>query len=147
MRRAVAIGLAATVVLASGASRLVAQERGWVVVVNEANIVSSLSLDELKRLFMRQTLRWIDGRTVIPLDLEADSPLREQFSQQVLQRSTTQVKAYWQTQVFSGRGTPPMEAPAEEMVLQFIRGNPGAIGYVSASATLPPGVRRVRVRG
>ena len=41
---------------------------------------------------------------------------------------------------------PPMEAPNEQLVVAFVRANPGAIAYVSPETPLGAGVRAVRVR-
>lgn len=145
MRRiALIAGLLA--VVSAGAARLDAQERGYVVIVNEANFVTQVSTAELNRLFMKQTVRWTTGQAVTAVDLRADAPAREEFSRDVMGRSVSEIKAHWQTVIFSGRGIPPMEAPSEQAVVQFVRTTPGAIGYVSASTPLGQGIRTVRVR-
>jgi ABC-type phosphate transport system substrate-binding protein len=150
MRTRIFVALLA--VLGLGTARLTAQNTGananagYVVIVNEANYLTSLSAQEVARLFTKQTVRWTTGQAVTPVDLRADAPAREQFSRDVMGKSTAEVKAYWQTIIFSGRGIPPMEAPSEATVVQFVRATPGAIAYVSASTQLGDGVRVVRVR-
>ena len=145
MRRiAVIAGLLA--VVSAGAARLEAQERAYVVIVNESNFLTNVSTAELNRLFMKQTVRWTTGQAVTAVDLRADAPAREAFSQEVMGRSVAEIKAHWQTVIFSGRGIPPMEAPSEQAVVQFVRTTPGAIGYVSSGTPLAQGVRAVRVR-
>ena len=133
-------------VLAAGAASAEAQDRGYVVIVNEANFVTNVTTAELNRLFTKQTIRWTTGQAVTAVDLKPDAPAREEFSQHVMGKSVAEVKAYWQTVIFSGRGIPPMEAPSEQSVVQFVRTTPGAIGYVSAATPLGAGVRVVRVR-
>ena len=86
-----------------------------------------------------ESSRPVEGEEIV-------QPAREEFSQAVIGKSTAEVKAYWQTVIFSGRGVPPMEAPSEQAVVQFVRTTPGAIGYVSATTPLAQGVRAVRVR-
>jgi hypothetical protein len=44
------------------------------------------------------------------------------------------IKAYWQKQIFSGRGVPPEEKESDEEVLEYVSKNVGAIGYISESA-------------
>ena len=145
MRTRILVALLA--VLGLGTARLTAQNNaGYVVIVNESNYLTSVSPSELSRLFTKQTVRWTTGQAVTPVDLRADSPAREQFSHEVMGKSTAEVKAYWQTVIFSGRGIPPMEAPNEATVVQFVRATPGAIAYVSAGTPLGDGVRVVRVR-
>ena len=137
---------AAAVLLGACADFGVAQERSYVVIVHESNYLTSLSVGELNRLFTKQTVRWTTGQAVTAVDLRADAPAREEFSQQIIGKSTAEVKAYWQNIIFSGRGIPPMEAPSEAAVVQFVRTTPGAIGYVSSATPLAQGVRAVRVR-
>jgi hypothetical protein len=44
--------------------------------------------------------------------------------------------AYWQQQIFSGRGVPPLELSTETAVVEYVRAHPGAVGYVSAGADI-----------
>jgi len=145
MRR-IRLTLALLAVVFAGSTRLAAQERNYVIIVNEANALTGISTDELARLFMKKTVRWTTGQTVTPVDLAENSPVRASFSQDVHHKSTAEVKSYWQTVIFGGRGIPPMEAPTEAAVVQFVRTTPGAIAYVSPATPIGAGVRMVRVR-
>jgi ABC-type phosphate transport system substrate-binding protein len=40
---------------------------------------------------------------------------------------------------------PPPVRPSDSAVLDFVRATPGGIGYVSASASLPSGVKALAV--
>lgn len=144
--RSIRLLCAVLAVVVAGSTRLAAQDRSYVVIVNESNYVTSVSTDELSRLFMKKTVRWTTGQTVMAVDLSENSPARAGFSEDVHHKSTSEVKSYWQTVIFAGRGIPPMEAPSETAVVQFVRANAGAIAYVSASTPLLQGVRAVRVR-
>jgi ABC-type phosphate transport system substrate-binding protein len=141
-RWALAVVAAATL----GAGRAVAQDHGYVVIVNESNNLTTITVPELGRLFMKRTTRWTTGQTVTPLDLTASSPVRERFSQDVFRKTPADVKAEWQALLAAGRGLPPMEAPNEPLVVAFVRTNPGAISYVSPETPLGAGVRAVRLR-
>ena len=144
--RSMRLMIAALVLMVMGAGHAAAQTRGYVVIVNESNFLTSISGPELSRLFMKKTTRWTTGQTVTPLDLQTGSPARAEFSQDVFQKSPTEVKADWQAVLAAGRGLPPMEAPNETSVVAFVRANPGAIAYVSPETPLGAGVRAVRVR-
>ena len=82
---------------------------------------------------------------VEPVDQTDDSPIRERFSRDVLGKTVAQSKSYWQSQVFSGRAVPPVEMTSDARVLDYVRLHTGAVGYVSAGARLPEGVRRLNV--
>jgi len=122
-----------------------AQQNGYAVIVNEADGVTSLSADEVSRIFFKKTHRWTNGLDVVPVDLPEDAPAREAFSAAVHGKSVGAIRAYWLQQVFSGRSAPPIQKASDEQVVDFVRDTPGAIGYVSATATLSGGVRRLQI--
>jgi ABC-type phosphate transport system substrate-binding protein len=124
--------LAATLVSLAAASEAQAQE--FVVIVNPANPVSELTKDEVSKLFLKRTTSWSAGGQVAAVDLAKSSKVREAFSQTVHKRATSAVDSYWQQQVFSGKDVPPPEKGADAEVVAFVKGNPGAIGYVAAGS-------------
>jgi hypothetical protein len=71
--------------------------------------------------------------------------VRRVFSLVVHGKDADAVVSYWQTMVFSGRDTPPPVRASEASVLEFVRTNAGAIGYVSEAADLA-GVKAVALR-
>jgi hypothetical protein len=73
---------------------------------------------------------------VYPVDLEEDSLIRKQFSQDIHRKKIAAIKAYWQQQIFSGREIPPLEKISDEEVLKYVAQKTGAIGYVSKSADI-----------
>ncbi len=113
----------------------------FIVVVNHANPVSSLSTSELSRLFMKRLGKWIDGRPAEPVDLPAESPVREAFSQVVHGKSADAVASYWRHQIFAGRGVPPTQKDSEVAVVAFVGNNVNAVGYVSATTPLNGSVK------
>jgi ABC-type phosphate transport system substrate-binding protein len=118
---------------------------GFVVVVHAGNPTAALSRDQVARLFLRKVSRWPSGAPSLPVDLRADAPARAAFTKQVLAKSITSVKAYWQERIFSGRDVPPPEQPTEADAVAFVRANPGAVAYVSPAVELPAGVRALTV--
>lgn len=137
--------LALAAALWLGAAATASAQQGWVVIVNDAVPGTSITTEELSRIFQKRAVRWPSGLAVEVVDLAEGSAVRERFSQDVFRKPTSQVKAYWQTQIFSGRSVPPVEASSEAAAISFVQGHAGGIGYVSANAQLPVGVRRLRV--
>jgi len=113
---------------------------GFVVVVNDDNTATAAPRLLVSRFFLKKATRWDNGAVVLPVDLPADSPVRDAFSHHVLARSVSSIKAYWQQQIFSGREIPPPEKADETEALEFVRANAAAIGYVAPNAALPHGV-------
>ena len=130
--------IAATVAAALTAST--ARAQSFAVIVNEKNPVTAVSLDQLSALFLKKE-KWTSRAPVAPVDLRKQSPLRAEFTEVVHRRSAPAIASYWQQQIFSGERVPPPEKASDAEVIEFVRRNPGAIGYVSFTADLGPGVK------
>ena len=124
-----------------------AQRPGFVVIVNEANSVPSLEAAQLAKLFLKRQNSWPTGEKALPVDQLRASQTRESFTTAVHKKSVELIAAFWQQEIFSGRGIPPVEKRSDSDVIAYVRGNRGAVGYVSSSATLGAGVRVIDVRG
>lgn len=134
---------AASLLLLTGAE-LGAQE-GYVVVVNDANATESMTRAEVAKLFLRKIAKWDNGSKVLPVDQPPSSSVRGSFSMEVHGRSVSAVKSYWQKMIFSGKSAPPLELEGDSSILDYVRENPGAIGYVSAGSVAGEGVKVLRV--
>ena len=106
------------------------------VVVHPNNASSALDRKFIADAFLKKLTRWGDGEIIRPADLDPENAARKRFSEDVLRRSVTAVKSYWQQLVFSGRDVPPPELSTDEEVIQFVLKHTGGIGYVSGNANL-----------
>ncbi|MDY0091295.1 MAG: hypothetical protein RBT80_01175 [Candidatus Vecturithrix sp.] len=114
------------------------------LVVHVSNPVSELTKIEISNLFLKKVNKWKEsGESVLPVDLVEDSPIRVQFSESIHGRKIASIKAYWQKQIFSGRGVPPEEKKSEDEVLKYISENPGAIGYVAEPTAIDHDILKV----
>jgi ABC-type phosphate transport system substrate-binding protein len=109
---------------------------GFVVIIHPQNPYATLDRSFLADAFLKKTTRWPNGDVIKPVDLPGDSPARERFSNDVIKRSVSAVKSYWQQIIFSGRDVPPPELSAEDDVVKYVLAHPTAVGYVSRSARL-----------
>ena len=75
--------------------------------MNKANPVKTLSVLELRRIFMKQTRMWSHAESMVPVDWDATSPYREAFSQLVLGRTVREMGDYWVQQGVTQGLTPP----------------------------------------
>jgi len=110
------------------------------VIINPQNPVTSVSRKFVMDAFLKRVTQWGDLFGIRPVDLRVDSSVRNAFSTELLKRSVSAVKTYWQQMVFSGRDVPPPELDSDEEVIRYVIRNPGGIGYVSPTANLQ-GVR------
>jgi len=97
------------------------------VIVNPAN-TATLTTDELTRLYTGRS------SALTAVNIAESSPLRGQFDEKGVGRSSAQLKAHWSKLVFTGKGTPPLELPSEAAVIEHVANNPGAVGYVDAAS-------------
>jgi hypothetical protein len=132
--------LAIVVVLAPG----LASAADYVVIVNPGNRASSVSRNELQRLFLRTATTWSGGEGCKPVDLPKSNPVRVAFSKEVLGRTMAALDQFWTQSIFSGRGVPPPERKSDREVVEFVRDTPGAVGYVSSAVGLE-GVKKLTV--
>ena len=117
-----------------GANGTAQAAESFQLIVNSGNPVASMDAKDVAKLFIKRVSAWDDGVSADPVDQAPDSAVREAFSETVHGRSVTAVKSYWQKQIFSGRGVPPPELSSDAAVVDFVKKNRGAIGYVSAGA-------------
>lgn len=127
--------------LGSAGSDLQAQNTSFKVIVNDANSIDSLSKSQVSRLFLKKETRWKSGFGVSPVDQLPRSELRIEFSDSIHDKKVDWIKSYWQKLIFSGRKTPPPELESDREILDFVRHNVGAVGYVSVRAALGEGVK------
>lgn len=121
-----------------------AEELPFRVVVHASNPVVSVTRAELSAIYMKRTRSWQDGRQIVPVDQA--SRLREPFSRAVHGKSVAYVTRYWQRLLFSGRAVPPRELRSDAAVLELVRRNAEAVGYVDARTPLGDGVKAIAVR-
>jgi ABC-type phosphate transport system substrate-binding protein len=123
-----------------------AMAAGFQVIVNADNPVASITSQTAQDFFMGKSKKWSDGTPAAPVDQLEKSAVRASFSQDVLKKKVEAVKSYWLTIIFSGRGTPPVELKSDAAVLEAVRKDRGAIGYIAAETALGPGVKVISVK-
>ena len=80
---------------------------GQIVVVTSAHSpLKALSQIEVSRLFLAQTNRLPHGAKVELFELD-DTKLKETFYSALTHKTPAQLRAYWTTLIFTGRGKPP----------------------------------------
>ena len=110
-----------------------AQAPTLAVIVNQANPVKTMSVLELRRVFMKQTRMWPHAESMVPVDWDATSAHRELFSRVVLGRTVREMGDYWVQQGMTQGLTPPSTQRSTRAILRFVASVPGAIAYVPAA--------------
>jgi ABC-type phosphate transport system substrate-binding protein len=112
------------------------------VIVNASNPVSHMTNQQVADLYLGRARTFANGEYALVFDLGRDAPLREKFFTVLTNMSMQQVNAYWSRLMFTGQVLPPQSIPNDRAVLEIIRRNPSAIGYVKAEG-LDASVRSV----
>jgi ABC-type phosphate transport system substrate-binding protein len=112
------------------------------VVVHPSNQVN-LTETDISRIYLGKLKSFPGGGTAIPLDLQEGSAERESFVTLLLNKSESQLKAYWSKLMFSGQGNPPKMIDSTAEMLNLVATNPSMIGFVDAAAVTD----KVRVVG
>jgi len=99
-----------------------------VVVVGAKSPASNMSKEQIADIFMGRATNFT------PLDQPESSPLREEFYSKVTGKSAAQAKSYWAKLSFTGKGTPPKEAPNSADIKKEVAENPSLMGYIEKSA-------------
>lgn len=105
------------------------------VVGHPALPVATVSRKFLADAFLKNITRWPNDDAIRPVDQLPSSEARHRFSDDVLKRSVSAVKIYWQQRIFAGRGVPPPELESDAAVVRYVESNPGAVGYISGRAS------------
>ncbi|WP_206485668.1 phosphate ABC transporter substrate-binding protein [Thalassotalea sp. G2M2-11] len=103
------------------------------VIVNPAN-TSTIDKKLIKKIFTGKVKSFPSGNSVVAINQASANELTAEFNDKVLNKSSSQIKAYWSKQLFTGKGTPPKEVDSDSEVIKLVASDPNMIGYVSPSS-------------
>ncbi len=107
--------------------------------VNAVNVIvhpsNSNTLDkaDIKKVFLGKSKKFPNGDQAVPIALEAGAA-RDEFLSVVIEKSESQLKAYWSKLIFTGKGQAPKSVDSEAELVKLVSQNPNLIGYVSDAA-------------
>jgi len=107
-----------------------AQDDAFKVIVHPTNPVTSVDRDFLRDAYLKKEIRWDHGELIRPVMLSQRHASAARFTQEVLAKSPSQLRAYWVQRIFTGRGTPPLEADSAASVAKNVLADVGAVGFV-----------------
>lgn len=101
-----------------------------IVVANKDNQMKVLTKKQIIDIYMGRTSRFPNGEAALPIDQNVDSSIRKLFYQNLVNKTVSEINAYWARLLFSGRSTPPRTVDNVASVINFIKNNKSAIGYI-----------------
>jgi hypothetical protein len=114
------------------------------VIANPSVKSASVSVDELKNVFLGNTSSLADGSKVEPVLAESGAA-HDEFLKDVVGKSAPALKNHLKTLVFTGKGSMPKSFASEADIVKYVAKTPGAIGYVSGAADAS-GVKKVALK-
>jgi hypothetical protein len=105
------------------------------LIVHAGNPQAALTQKEAVDLFMGRQRTFPRGDFALIFDLPRDHPQREAFYKALTGMNLPQVNSYWARLMFAGQSLPPQPLPDEAAMLDIVRRNPSALGWVSTEPT------------
>jgi hypothetical protein len=111
----------------------VSASEGIIVVANAADKSIKLNRQQVRNLFMGGA---------VPYELEAislpsNNQTRVLFNTKVVGLTESRIQSYWAQMRFTGRKRAPKEIDDESSVLEYLKNNEGAVGYLPAGISVP----------
>jgi ABC-type phosphate transport system substrate-binding protein len=101
------------------------------VIINNANTIGELSIDNAKKVFMGDKSSWPSGKRVTILMLSSGQPERAVVLREIYKMPEDQYQQYFTQAAFAGKvSAPPKDVATTAQMKQAVASNPGAIGYV-----------------
>jgi len=141
MKRTKTLLVAAGFVLFAAATLRAA---GIKLIANPSVGASSISAEELKRVFLLTKTTLDDGSHVEPV-VTKGGRAHEVFLKEYLSKTDADLQTYYRSLVFTGKASMPKILASEADVAAFVAKTKGAIGYVGA-ATDAPGTKTLAVK-
>lgn len=114
------------------AASLPASAAGLLVIASPQVPVETISASDVAAIYTSRKTTWANSVPIVPVNREANSTLRERFSEAIFNLSPQELAEYWNQLRFKGK-QPPLVQTSDQAVLGFVRSVPGAIGYIDAS--------------
>jgi hypothetical protein len=112
-------------------------------VVNEHSTVQALSQKEVLHLFMGRTRAFPNGDAAVAYDIGVAAQ-REGFYRSLSGMNLPQLTSYWARLMFSGRSLPPQQLEGAAAMIEQVRKDSRAIGWLP-EAPIQKGLRTVLV--
>jgi len=128
-------------------AQLSARDTSIAVIVNPQNSINSVSLIELRDIFLGIQVFWKDGTQVVAIVRAPTARERDVLLRRILHMSEAQYQQYWRKKRQSRKGGhEPMAVVSNGMSEQMVLREAGAIALAPVS-DLHPGIKILRVAG
>lgn len=106
------------------------------VIVSLSNPMERLSPQEIQRIYLKKQMQFKDGTIAQPINREETSEIGKQFYEKVIGKTNLEARAYWMRLLFTRGIKPPIIVNSDKEVLEIVKNNKSAIGFVSEGVDL-----------
>jgi ABC-type phosphate transport system substrate-binding protein len=147
IRRKMLAMMAALLAISLFPAYLFARDNSIAVIVNPRNSTQSISLAELRNIFLGTQQFWKDGTQIVPIVRAPSARERDVLLRRVLHMSDLQFQQYWRKRrVAHKAGHEPIAVVSNGMQMQTVALESGAIALVGTS-DLNSSVKVLKVGG
>ena len=114
------------------------------IIANPSVQVTSVSMDELRAVFLATKTSLQDGTHIEPV-LAKGGPVHETFLKEYLGKTDAALQTYYRSLVFTGKGSMPKVFASDAEAVAYVAKTKGALAYVGAGAATA-GVKTLDVR-
>jgi ABC-type phosphate transport system substrate-binding protein len=133
--------------VALSATHLLARDNSIAVVVNPRNSIQSISLAELRNIFLGTQQFWEDGTQIVPIVRAPSAKERDVLLRGVVHMSDLQFQQYWRNRRAAHKaGHEPLAVVSNGIQMQSVSLESGGIALV-ATSDIHDGVKVLRVGG
>ncbi|MDB2405508.1 hypothetical protein N9W00_01060 [Arcobacteraceae bacterium] len=99
------------------------------VIVSKNSSLNNISKSELSKIFLSKTKILPNSKKALVVEI-ANKDIQKVFYKNISKKTQKQLKKYWATMIFTGRGMPPKKLKTVDEIIKFIQNNDNAISYV-----------------
>lgn len=117
------------------------------IIVNKDNPVATLTAGEVKLYWLRKIKkRWPEiNKNIRPADYKTKNAAQETFYASVLKMSASDVETYFTQKQYESAEKPQDKLTSSAAMVDFVAGEPGAIGYVDASTLSADDKNKIKI--
>ncbi len=102
------------------------------VIVSRDNHNAKIDVDTIANIFLAKRSRFPNDERATAIEMKKRSSTRNEFGENFLGKSPSQLSTYWSRLLFTGRAKPNKEVSSAEEMKKLIAKNPDLIGYIDA---------------
>ncbi len=100
------------------------------VIVSKHSDLGPLTRAQVLDIYTGRLLTLPNNEIPMPMDLRGSPTLRTEFYRLLTGKPLSQINTYWAQLLFSGQATPPRILPDTQAMLQAVRQNSSALGFI-----------------